>query len=144
MPSFDDVCGMSATPAHINPLPLLPAYNHIHNTGGPIHRPAPVHPANDSDEIKDGTMVSIPTWPTHLHLSLNVNNWLEWSCKLINGLKMAQLCVYPLGLLACPSQHIDRSSYRNWHGNDQMILGYIAAYIRKPIYCQLLDFCRHI
>ena len=74
-------------------------------------------------------MVGVPTWPTHLRLSLNANNWLEWSCKLINGLKMAQLHVYPLSLLACPNQHTDRSSHCNWCRNDQMILGYITAHV---------------
>ena len=74
-------------------------------------------------------MVGIPTWPANLRLSLNANNWLEWSRELINGLKMAQLHVYPLGLLACPNQHLDRSSHRNWRGNDQMILGYITAHV---------------
>ena len=127
MPSFDDVYGTGTTPARSTHPP--PAYNHTQNTGMPIHRPVPVHPANDRDEIKEKTMVGVPTWPANLRLSLNANNWLEWSRKLINGLKMAQLHVYPLGLLACPNQHLDRSSHRNWHGNDQMILGYITAHI---------------
>jgi hypothetical protein len=85
-------------------------------------------------------MAGVPNWPTNLRLSLIANNWLEWSRELINHLKMAQLHVYPLGLLSCPNQHTDRASYRNWRGNDQMVLGYISLHI-FPAESQHIDNC---
>jgi transposase InsO family protein len=129
-PSFDDVYGttgrptQSTPPARILPPPP-PPYNHAHsaNTSSRARLPS------DQDIIREKTMAGVPTWPPNLRLSLNANNWLEWSRELINGLKMAQLHVYPLGLLSCPSQHTDRISHRNWRGNNQMVLGYIATHI---------------
>ena len=74
-------------------------------------------------------MASIPSWPPDLHLSLNANNWLEWSQHLIMSLKMSQLDKYPLGLLKCPDHQTDRTGHRNWWGNDQMILGYMWSHM---------------
>jgi len=44
-------------------------------------------------------MAGIPPWPMDLKLSLNANNWLEWSWQLLTLLEMGQLDEYPLGLL---------------------------------------------
>lgn len=63
-------------------------------------------------------MTGVPAWPTDLCLSLNKNNWLEWSRHLITALKMGQLDVYPLGLLKCPDQATDKAGHENWQGND--------------------------
>jgi transposase InsO family protein len=127
-PSFNDVYG-TTRPTHVvrypstvshSPPPPPPAY---------IPAPAPAAPVADRDVIKEKTMAGVPPWPTTLRLSLTANNWLEWSRELINGLKMAQLHVYPLGTLPCPNQHTDRISHRNWIGNDQMVLGYITSHV---------------
>jgi hypothetical protein len=90
--------------------------------------PPAIH-VGDLDIIKEKTMASIPPWLQTLCLSLMANNWLEWSCELLNGLKMAQLHIYPLGILSCPNQHTDCISHCNWRGNDQMVLGYINSHI---------------
>jgi hypothetical protein len=129
-PSFDDVYGNTGRPTHSTPParahpPPPPPYNHAcsANTSSRTRLPS------NQGIIREKTMAGIPTWPPNLRLSLNVNNWLEWSRELINGLKMAQLHIYPLGLLSCPNQHTNCISHCNWRGNDQMILGYITAHI---------------
>jgi hypothetical protein len=68
-------------------------------------------PHDDQDIIKEKTMAGVPTWPTNLCLSLNANNWLEWSHEILNNLKMAQLDVYPAGLLPCPDSRLDHTSH---------------------------------
>jgi hypothetical protein len=129
-PSFDDVYSttgrpaQSTPPARIHP-PLPPPYNNARSTNTSSRARLP----SDQDIIREKTMAGVPAWSPNLCLSLNTNNWLEWSRELINGLKMAQLHIYPLGLLSCPNQHTDRISHHNWHGNDQMVLGYITAHI---------------
>jgi hypothetical protein len=130
MPSFNDVYGTTGRPTHSTPparihLPPPPPYNHAHNVNTSSRTRLP----SDQDVVREKTMAGVPTWPPNLRLSLNANNWLEWSRELINGLKMAQLHVYPLGLLGCPNQHTVHISHRNWRSNDQMILGYITTHI---------------
>ena len=34
---------------------------------------------DDRPLIREKTMAGVPSWPLNLHLSLNTNNWLEWS-----------------------------------------------------------------
>ena len=74
-------------------------------------------------------MAGVPTWPVDLRLSLNANNWLEWSRQLVTLLEMGQLDVYPLGLLACPNHRSNRTGYRNWCRNDHMVLGYMRSHL---------------
>ena len=74
-------------------------------------------------------MAGIPPWPVDLCLSLNMNNWLEWSCQLVMSLEMGQLDVYPLGLLKCPSHCSDRTNYCNWCRNDHMVLGFMWSHL---------------
>ena len=51
---------------------------------------------DDRPFIREKTMAGIPSWPPNLCLSLNTNNWLEWSQHLITSLEMGQLDKYPL------------------------------------------------
>jgi hypothetical protein len=126
-----------STPSNYNHVPPPPPpYN---NACGRNRSPRTRAPS-DQEVIKEKTMAGVPNWPTNLRLSLIANNWLEWSRELINHLKMAQLHVYPLGLLSCPDQHTDRASYCNWQGNDQMVLGYISQHI-FPAESQHIDNC---
>ena len=74
-------------------------------------------------------MAGVPPWPADLRLSLNANNWLEWSRQLIMSLEMGQLDVYPLSLLTHPSPRSDKTSYRNWRRNDRMVLGFIRSHL---------------
>ena len=74
-------------------------------------------------------MAGVPPWPMDLKLSLNANNWLDWSRQLRTSLEMGQLDEYPLGLLRCPEYREDALGYRNWHGNDRMILGFMRAHM---------------
>ena len=74
-------------------------------------------------------MAGVPSWPPDLRLSLNTNNWLEWSRHLITSLEMGQLDEYPLGLLECPDRQTDRTGHSNWRGNDRMILGYMRSHM---------------
>ncbi|KAH9063288.1 hypothetical protein EDB87DRAFT_1605093, partial [Lactarius vividus] len=80
--------------------------------------PFPLHPPfitsqqhyaepDDRPVIRKETMASMPPWPANLRLSLNANNWLEWSWEVLTLLEMAQLDVYPHGLLICLDYHID-------------------------------------
>ena len=41
---------------------------------------------DDRPLIKEKTMAGVPSWPPDLCLSLNTNNWLEWSRHLITSL----------------------------------------------------------
>jgi transposase InsO family protein len=126
-----------STPSNYNHVPPPPPpYNNARGRNRSPRTRAP----SDQEVIKEKTMAGVPNWPTNLRLSLIANNWLEWSRELINHLKMAQLHVYPLGLLSCPNQHTDRASYRNWRGNDQMVLGYISQHI-FPAESQHIDNC---
>ena len=76
----------------------------------------------------NGWHPSLACWLT-VCLSLNVNNWLEWSCQLVMSLEMGQLDVYPLGLLNCPSHCSDRTNYCNWCRNDHMVLGFMWSHL---------------
>ena len=84
---------------------------------------------DDRPFIREKTMAGIPSWPPNLCLSLNTNNWLEWSQHLITSLEMGQLDKYPLGLLECPDRQTDRTGYSNWRGNDRMILRYMRSHM---------------
>ena len=42
---------------------------------------------------------------------------------------MGQLDQYPLGLLGCPDLFVDPLGFRNWQGNDRMVLGYMRAHM---------------
>ena len=86
-------------------------------------------PTQPDKPIKEKTMTGVPVWPADLRLSLNENNWLEWSRHLITALEMGQLDVYPLGLLKRPDQATDKASHENWRGNDRMILGYMKSHM---------------
>ncbi|KAH9046143.1 hypothetical protein EDB84DRAFT_1674211 [Lactarius hengduanensis] len=74
-------------------------------------------------------MSGVPPWPAGLILSLNANNWLEWSRKLISLLSMGQLDVYPRDILKCPRYEEDPSGHTNWLGNDRMVLGFIRDHV---------------
>ncbi len=74
-------------------------------------------------------MAGIPPWPMDLKLSLNANNWLEWSWQLLTLLEMGQLDEYLLGLLQCPDLHLDPWGHCHWHGNDHMILGFMCVHM---------------
>ncbi|KAI9437728.1 hypothetical protein H4582DRAFT_2077330 [Lactarius indigo] len=77
--------------------------------------------------VKWESLSRMPPWPSHLKLSLNTNNWLEWSHHLLGALAMNQLDKYPLGLLHCPDISRDSVSHCFWNGNDWMILGYMRS-----------------
>ena len=97
-----------------------------------IPRPCARTPSPDvykNPTIKEKTITSVPPWPADLRLSLNANNWLEWSRQLVTSLEMGQLDVYPLGLLKRPNPRSDKTSYRNWRGNDHMVLGFIRSHL---------------
>jgi hypothetical protein len=97
-------------------------------------------PNDDQDVIKEKTMAGVPTWPSNLCLSLNANNWLEWSCEILNNLKMAQLNIYPLSLLSCPDSCLDHASHHNWRGNNQMVLRYMNSHMYLAE-CQCIAEC---
>jgi hypothetical protein len=97
-------------------------------------------PNDDQDVIKEKTMAGVPTWPSNLRLSLNANNWLEWSCEILNNLKMAQLDIYPLSLLSCPDSCLDHASHHNWRGNNQMVLRYMNSHMYLAE-CQCIAEC---
>jgi hypothetical protein len=109
-------------PHKSGPITRMTKFNEIYGQMG-------IDPNDNQDVIREKMMAGIPAWPTDLRLSLNANNWLEWSHKVLNNLKMAQLHMYPLGLLNCPDARLDRASNQNWRGNDQMVLGYMNSHI---------------
>ena len=98
------------------------------HTTGRHNRPLSPDPY-DHPVIKEKTMAGVPPWPADLRLSLNANNWIEWSRQLITSLEMGQLDAYPLGLLGCPNHRSDKTGYRNWRGNDRMILGFMRSHL---------------
>ena len=93
------------------------------------HAHPPMPDIYENLTVKEKTMAGVSSWPANLHLSLNANNWLEWSCQLVMFLEMGQLNVYPLSLLKCPSPLSDRNSYQNWCGNDHMVLGFMWSHL---------------
>jgi hypothetical protein len=90
--------------------------------------------------IKEKTMAGVPPWPTDLRLSLNANNWLEWSRRLLASLSMGQLDIYPLGTLPCPERATDLIGCENWQGNDRMVLGFMMTHM-FPAESQYIATC---
>jgi hypothetical protein len=53
---------------------------------------------------------------------------------------MAQLDMYPLGLINCPDARFDHASHHNWRGNDCMVLGYMNHHM-YPAESQCIANC---
>ena len=85
-------------------------------------------------------VAGVPPWPTDLHLSLSVNNWLKWSHHLVTSLSMGQLDVYPLSKLKCPERAMDPIGCENWQGNDGMVLGFMTTHM-FPAESQYIATC---
>jgi hypothetical protein len=79
-------------PHKSGPITRVTKFNEIYGQMG-------IDPNDDQDVIREKTMAGVPAWPTDLRLSLNANNWLEWSREVLNNLKMAQLHVYPITVM---------------------------------------------
>ena len=135
------------TPPHMsNPhrndgrqLQLLPnpfeEYFEANTPDNPMHTstPRPTLPPPDPYEsfvIREKSIAGVQSWPANLLLSLNANNWLEWSRKLMTSLQSVQLDEYPLSLVKCPNPRVDPITQQTWRGNDRMILGYMRSHMQ--------------
>ena len=81
-------------------------YFKVNTPDNPMHisTPHPTLPPPDpykSFIIREKSIASVQSWPANLLLSLNANNWLEWSRKLMMSLQSVQLDEYPLSLVKC-------------------------------------------
>lgn len=123
-------------PAYTNP-PSHPA--HTSTPTFPTHTPTNIplstpftHPLDPYNNpiIQEKGIAGVQSWPAHLLLSLNANNWLDWLRKLMSSLQTVQLDKYPLGLLRCPDPRVDPMAQQTWRGNDCMILVYMRSHMQ--------------
>ena len=112
------------------PIPATPAMPHFSHPSDPYDNPV----------IHERSIAGVQSWPAHLLLSQNANNWLDWSCKLMSSLQTIQLDEYPLGLLRCLDPQVDPTGQHDWRGNDHMILGYMWSHM-QALETQLIAHC---